>query len=52
MQKVGYWMPLAQIISQLTQHFTNSMPRHVSFNPDVLFQIKVLKDKRFNKGLT
>ena len=51
MQKVGHWMPLAQIISQLTQHSTNSMPRRVSFNLDVLFQIKVLKDKRFSKGL-
>ena len=44
-------MLLAQVISQLTQHSTNSMPQRVSFNPDVSFRIKVLKDRRFNKGL-
>ena len=51
MQKLGYRMPLAQVISQLTQHSTNSMPRRVSFNLDVLFRIKVLKDKGFSKDL-
>ena len=51
-QKIGHRMPLARVISQLTQHSTNSMPRRVSFNPDVLFLIEVLKDKRFSKGLT
>ena len=52
MQKVGHQKPLAQVISQLTQHSTNSMPRCVSFNPDVLFRIEVLKDRRFSKDLT
>ena len=52
MQKISHRMPLTQVISQLTQSFTNSMPKHVSFNLDVLFQSKVLKDKRFSKGLT
>ena len=51
-QDVGHWMPLAQVIGQLTQHSTNSIPRRVSFNPDILFRIKVLKDRRFSKGLT
>ena len=52
MQEVGHWMPLAQVISQLTQHPTNCIPRRVSFNPDVSFRIEVLKDRRFSKGLT
>ena len=52
MQEVGHRMPSAQVISQLTQHSTNSMPKHVSFNPDVLFRIKMLKDRRFSKALT
>ena len=52
MQEVGHWMLLAQIIIHLTQKFINSMPRYVRFNLDVLFWIKVLKDRRFSKGLT
>ena len=51
-QKVGHRMSLARVISQLTQHSTNSMPRRVSFNLDVLFRIEVLKDRHFSKGLT
>ena len=51
-QKVDHQMPLAQVISQLTQHSTNSIPKCVNFNLDVFFQIQVLKDKRFSKGLT
>ena len=51
-REVGHKMPLAWVISQLTQHSTNSMPTRVNFNPDVSFQIEVLKDRRFNKSLT
>ena len=51
-QSVAHRMPLAWVISQLTQHSTNCMPRCVSFNPDVSFQIKGLNNKRFSKGLT
>ena len=51
-QEVGYQMPLARVISQLTQHSINRMPRCVSLNPDVLFRIKMLKDRRFSKRLT
>ena len=51
-REVSHRMPSAQLISQLTQHSTNSMPRRVSFNPDVSFRIKVLKDRRFSKDLT
>ena len=52
MQKVDYKMLLALVISQLTQHFTNSMPRCVRFNSDILFRIEMLKDRRLSKGLT
>ena len=52
MQKVGHQIPLARVISQLSQHSTNSIPRRVSFVLDVLFRTEVLKDKRFSKGLT
>ena len=52
MQEIAYRMLSARVISQLTQHSTNSMPRRVSFNLDVSFQIELLKDKRFSKGLT
>ena len=51
-QEVGNQIPLAQVISQLTQHSTNSISTHGSFNLDVLFQIEVLKDKRLSKNLT
>ena len=51
-QKIGHQMPSAEVISQLTQHPTNCIPKRVGFNLDVLFRIKVLKDRRFSKGLT
>ena len=44
-------MLLAQVISQLIKHSTNSMPYCVSFNPNVSFQIELLKDKHFSKDL-
>ena len=44
-REVDHQMPSTQVISQLTQHSINSMPRGVSFNPDVSFRIKVLKDR-------
>ena len=52
MQEVGHRMLSARDISQQTQHSTNSMPRGISFNQDVLFRIEMLKDWRFSKGLT
>ena len=52
LQEVGQRMLSAQVISHPTQYSTNSMPQRVSFNPDVLFRIEVLKDRRFSKGLT
>ena len=52
MQEVSQQMPLARVINQLTQHSTNSISRRISFNLDVLFWMKVLKDKRFGKGFT
>ena len=51
-QEVGHQILSARVICQLTQHSTNSMPQRVGFNPDILFWIKVLKDRRFNKSLT
>ena len=50
--EIGHSMPLAWVSSQLTQHSINRISRRVSLNPDVLFWIKVLKDRRFSKGLT
>ena len=50
-QEVGHQMPLAKVICWLLQHSTNIMPQRVSFNSDVLFQIEMLKDRCFNKGL-
>ena len=40
----------AQVIqNQLTKNFINSVAWHVGLNPDVLFQIKILKDKHLCK---
>ena len=44
-------MPLAQIICQLTQYSTSSMLRRINFNLNILFQIEVLKDRRFSQSL-
>ena len=50
MQIVGNQVPLAQVIqSQMTQNSTNSIAWQVDFNPNMVFQIKVLKDKRLCK---
>ena len=51
-QKVGQRMPSAQVISQLIQDFINNTPRRIGFNSNIFSQVKLLKDKLFNKSFT
>ena len=46
-------MLLAQIIrGQLTENFTNSIAWSIYLNPDVVFWVKVVEDRSFDKRLS
>ena len=53
MQIIDYRVPLAQVIqSQLILDSTNSIAYYIGFNLDMLFQIKVLKDRQLCKYMS
>ena len=47
---IDYLVPLAQV-DHLTQYIFNCIAWHISFNPNITFQIKVLEYWSFDKRL-